>query len=362
MNHYLSALGTLVDGDRRLDVIKRQNALVTSLSTISKELRGSKETRPKKIERLVAFIKDSRNGLLSFAPLPLPLDAKIQIVGMNPDKAHIFKSALFPFLLYFYCLDGSEYQLIYKTGDDLRQDQLILQIITLMDRLLRKENLDLKLTPYKVLATGLEDGMVQFIPSKPIATILSEFNSNILSFFKSGSDGENIPLSVIDNYIRSTAGYSVITYLLGIGDRHLDNIMLTQSGLLFHIDFGYILGRDPKPFPPPIKICKEMVEAMGGTSSPQYQRFKSFCFVAFTCLRKSANLILNLFALMIGTNIQDIALEPDKVVSKVQERFRLDLNDEDAIKFISAILDESMSAFFPQMMEQLHKVAQLWRS
>lgn len=43
-------------------------------------------------------------------------------------------------------------QVMFKAGDDLRQDQLILQLITLMDRLLRKENLDLKLTPYNVLA------------------------------------------------------------------------------------------------------------------------------------------------------------------------------------------------------------------
>ncbi|CAI9756282.1 unnamed protein product [Fraxinus pennsylvanica] len=32
---------------------------------------------------------------------------------------------------------------------------------------------------------------------------------------------------------------------------------------LFHVDFGFILGRDPKPFPPTMKLCKEMVEAMG---------------------------------------------------------------------------------------------------
>ena len=159
-----------------------------------------------------------------------------------------------------------------------------------------------------------------------------------------------------------TAGYCVITYLLGIGDRHLDNLMLTPSGNLFHIDFGYILGRDPKPFPPPMKLCKEMVDAMGGAGSQQYQRFKSLCFVSFTNLRKSANLIFNLFALVVGTNIHDIALEPDKVVSKVQERFRLDLNDEEAMQYMSVLLDESMSAFFPQVMEQLHKVAQLWRS
>ena len=34
------------------------------------------------------------------------------------------------------------------------KDQFIVQLIRLMDRLLKKENLDLKLTPYNVLATG----------------------------------------------------------------------------------------------------------------------------------------------------------------------------------------------------------------
>jgi phosphatidylinositol 3-kinase len=37
---------------------------------------------------------------------------------------------------------------------------------------------------------------------------------------------------------------------------------------MFHIDFGFIMGRDPKIFPPPMKLCKEMVEAMGGTVGP----------------------------------------------------------------------------------------------
>lgn len=41
------------------------------------------------------------------------------------------------------------YQVIYKKGDDLRQDQVVVQIFSLMDRLLKRENLDLKLTPYR---------------------------------------------------------------------------------------------------------------------------------------------------------------------------------------------------------------------
>ena len=37
-----------------------------------------------------------------------------------------------------------------------------------------------------------------------------------------------------------------------------------------------------------------------------------------TCYCRSANLILNLFSLMVDANIPDIALEPDKTVKKVR--------------------------------------------
>jgi hypothetical protein len=83
------------------------------------------------------------------------------------------------------------------------------------------------------------------------------------------------------------------------------------------VDFGYILGRDPKPYPPPVKVCKEMVDAMGGTASTHYARFQSLCYTAFIGLRKNSNLILNLVALMVDAGIQDIQLEPDKAVWKV---------------------------------------------
>ena len=59
---------------------------------------------------------------------------------------------------HFPCLFPPSSQVMFKLGDDLRQDQLILQLIMLMDRLLRRENLDLKLTPYNVLACSGNHG------------------------------------------------------------------------------------------------------------------------------------------------------------------------------------------------------------
>lgn len=150
-----------------------------------------------------------------------------------------------------------------------------------MDKLLRRENLDLKLTPYRVLATSSKHGFMQYIDSVTVAEVLATEGS-IINFFRKYHPCDTGPYGVssdiMDTYIRSCAGYCVITYLLGVGDRHLDNLLLTTSGKLFHIDFGYILGRDPKPMPPPMKLSKEMVEAMGGNRATRYL-YKNDCFI-----------------------------------------------------------------------------------
>ncbi|THH11009.1 hypothetical protein EW145_g927 [Phellinidium pouzarii] len=351
------------DGSERTDVMRRQGELIATLTKRSKDLKASKDQRPKKIERLRAFIADSKNGLVGMAPLPLPLNANIEMTGIVPEKASVFKSSLSPMLLYFTCTDGSEYPLIFKDGDDMRQDQLVIQLFTLMDRLLRKENLDLKLSPYAVLATGPSQGMAQYIPSMTIAAIVSEYNGSLLNYLRAhhpdeGSVGTfGVKKSVLDNFVRSCAGYSVMTYILGVGDRHLDNLLLAPDGHFFHVDFGYILGRDPKPFPPPVKVCPEMIEAMGGTHSPEFARFQNLCFVAYTIIRKSANLILNLVSLMGEANIPDISYRD--VHEQLQEKFQLHLSEEDAIKELEKQLRGSST--YHNFLDRMHGVAQYWR-
>ncbi|XP_076350143.1 phosphatidylinositol 3-kinase 59F isoform X2 [Tachypleus tridentatus] len=317
----------LIKGGRqyrlRRSLLSRQQNFVDKLVVLMKSVARESGNRKKKIERLQAMLSDPEANKINFTgfdPLPLSLDPEVNIKGIIPEKATLFKSALMPARLTFLTVNDTEYVAIFKHGDDLRQDQLILQTITLMDKLLRRENLDLKLTPYRVLATSSKHGFVQYIESTPVAEVLASEGS-IQNFFRKHAPSElgpyNISTEVMDTYVKSCAGYCVITYLLGVGDRHLDNLLLTKTGKLFHIDFGYILGRDPKPLPPPMKLSKEMVEAMGGINSDHYQEFRKQCYTAFLHLRRHANLILNLFSLMVDASVPDIALEPDKTVKKV---------------------------------------------
>ena len=110
--------------------------------------------------------------------------------------------------------------------------------------------IDLKMNPYKVLATNDQVGFIQVVENsatmssihKEKGTLGSLDDTSISDFLKKYNPEKKDFDKAKDNFLRSCAGYCVATYIMGIGDRHSGNIMITKSGVLFHIDFGHILG------------------------------------------------------------------------------------------------------------------------
>ena len=287
-------------GDALCSMLTRQDHFVRVLSTVAAVLKSSGESRPKRIGRLRDMFDDPTSPLHAFraldVPLRLPINPHACIVGAAPEVATVFKSALLPLGVTFdlaremplpthsngavvscggsYRGVSARYSLIFKSGDDLRQDQLVLEMLRLIDSLLKEQGLDLRLTTYRVLATAPFEGLVERVPDcMPLAQVLAENRNDIRRYLQSGfpdaASPHGVAPVVLQNFVKSCAGYCVTMYAMGVGDRHLDNLMLCSDGTLFHIDFGFIFGRDPKPFPPPMKMCKEMVEAMGGAHSAE---------------------------------------------------------------------------------------------
>ena len=137
-------------------------------------------------------------------------------------------------------------------------------------------------------------GVTGSFKDTPISDYLVKHNPSQLEFARA-----------VNNFTRSCAGYSVITYILGICDRHNDNIMVKQSGHLFHIDFGKFLGdaqmfgnfkRDRTPF----VLTPDMVYVINGGEkmSQKFHDFVDICCKSFNIIRKNGNLLLNLFTLV----------------------------------------------------------------
>ena len=265
------------------------------------------------------------------------------------------------------------YLMLYKREDDIRQDEFIMQLIRLIDEIWRSDELDMKLTHYSVLSVGHREGLIEWVDGAvPLSCVIQDYSlggeSNPIQAFMrrahfSPSHPYFINEDVMETYLRSCAGYSVITYVLGVGDRHLDNLMMKPSGEFFHIDFGYIFGRDPKPFKPDLRFTQEMLMAMGGEDSPLYEKFLTLSCMAYNSLRHSASLLLCVIRLMSNAGITDLSLkqQPYDAIVATSDRLHLEMDDQQASTHMRGVIADNLSAVMPVVMEQMHRLATTFR-
>ncbi|GMI45855.1 hypothetical protein TrCOL_g8415 [Triparma columacea] len=70
--------------------------------------------------------------------------------------------------------------------------------------------------------------------------------SYLQSFNRSPGSPFSLPPTVVQNYRRSLSFYAVTSYVLGLGDRHLWNVLLTPLGWVRNVDFEFLFCSDPK--------------------------------------------------------------------------------------------------------------------
>jgi phosphatidylinositol 3-kinase len=192
---------------------------------------------------------------------------------------------------------------------------------------------------------------VKYVVSNPIQDFLRSFAYN-------ENDPYQIQRVVMERFVKSCAGYTVCTYLLGVGDRHLDNLLLHPSGHFFHCDFSFILGQDPKKTTtanlPPMRFTQEMVDAMGGRDSDLYCQFLNLVSATFLTLRRPENVraILSMIRVMYGSGLPDLEQTQthEQAVKGLLDRLQLQLADDEAISFIESILEDSSTNSSNKMM------------
>uniref|UniRef100_M4BWC9 phosphatidylinositol 3-kinase n=1 Tax=Hyaloperonospora arabidopsidis (strain Emoy2) TaxID=559515 RepID=M4BWC9_HYAAE len=219
-------------------ILKLQDKLFAEggmLERICQSVKAKRKDGAAEMKRAMQQGLEALNELLP-GSFQLPLDPRIEVGKIIVSKCRVMDSAKKPLWLVFENAEegGDPVTVMFKAGDDVRQDCLTLQLIRLMDEMWRDEGLDLAMEPYRCVATSPMTGILQMVPNS-VTTAEVHRRDGMMGTFKDPSFSDWIrannpdPRSrkaAVDLFSRSCAGYCVATCVLGIGDRHNDNIMV----------------------------------------------------------------------------------------------------------------------------------------
>lgn len=208
---------------------------------------------------------------------------------------------------------------IIKTGDDLRQELLAYQLLTVLKEIWEEEKLPLYLRPYKILVNSHDSGMIEPIKN---ACSLHQIKKNLVAHPSLDDADQPYPPTLLShflvnygsrlsenfrkaqyNFIRSCAAYCLACYFLQVKDRHNGNIMLDADGYLIHIDFGYILSVSPRNLgfeTSPFKLTQELIDVMGGRNSEMFEYFLTLMIQGLKAARKHHERLINIVEIMIS--------------------------------------------------------------
>ncbi|XP_012880505.1 PREDICTED: phosphatidylinositol 4-phosphate 3-kinase C2 domain-containing subunit gamma [Dipodomys ordii] len=337
----------------------KERKLVHLLGDIAEKVKTASDSQrqevlEEEIGRLEEFFQDVKT-------CHLPLNPAWCVKGIDRNKCSYFTSHALPLKISAINTNptGRSLGIIFKTGDDLRQDMLVLQLAEAMDRMWLQEGLDLRMITYGCLSTGKDQVDCHSLDDELACTANQYPPTMHEHMIRRESE-----VKALKNFLLSCAGWCVVTFLLGVCDRHNDNIMLTSAGHLFHIDFGKILGhaqtfggvkRDRAPFIFTSEMEYFITE--GGKTPQHFQEFVELCCRAYNIVRRHSRLLLNLLEMMLHAGLPELRGPED--LKYVYDNLRPQDSDLEATSHFTRKIKESLDCFPVKLNNLIHILAQM---
>ncbi|XP_027466477.1 phosphatidylinositol 4-phosphate 3-kinase C2 domain-containing subunit beta isoform X2 [Zalophus californianus] len=369
---YLLAALLCCCGKGLREEFNRQCWLVNTLAKLAQQVREAAPSARQGILR--TGLEEVRQFFALIGSCRLPLSPSLLVKGIVPRDCSYFNSNAVPLKLSFQNVDplGENIRVIFKCGDDLRQDMLTLQMIRIMSKIWVQEGLDMRMVIFRCFSTGRGRGMVEMIPNAETLRkiqvehgVTGSFKDRPLAdWLQKHNPGEDEYEKAVENFIYSCAGCCVATYVLGICDRHNDNIMLKTTGHMFHIDFGRFLGhaqmfgnikRDRAPF----VFTSDMAYVINGGDKPssRFHDFVDLCCQAYNLIRKHTHLFLNLLGLMLSCGIPELSDLED--LKYVYDALRPQDTEANATTYFTRLIESSLGSVATKLNFFIHNLAQM---
>lgn len=264
---------------------------------------------------------------------------QIYISGFQ-ESVSILRSAAKPKKLTIRCSDGQDYDVLVKPKDDLRRDARLMEFNGLVKRYLHQtaaaRHRRLHIRTYAVLPFNEECGLVEWLPN------LASYRSICMSLYAQRGQGMNsrllqqmaVPLhdplerkreifvkhllpahppvfqewlrqrfatlhswyEARNTYIRTVAVMSMVGYILGLGDRHGENILFDErNGDAVHVDFNCLFNQGEKlAFPEvvPFRLTQNMIAAMGPLGVEG--SYRKCCEITLRLLKQEAKTLMSM--------------------------------------------------------------------
>jgi len=196
---------------------------------------------------------------------------------------------------------------IFKSGEDLRQEALAYQFTRLFNQIFEMEKVPIELISWPIVPTSSMSGFVDFIrDSQTISNIRKDYG-NLHTFWlqQFGPTGSATNELATTKFTHTLAGWSLVTHILNIKDRHNGNIMIVSDGSLTHIDFGFLFTTSPAGNmnfeSSPFKLSTDYIQVMGEMKerSKFYILFNDLFRQSFLAIRKHFAKVLLIVDIMI---------------------------------------------------------------
>nr|CDS23179.1 phosphatidylinositol 4 phosphate 3 kinase C2 [Echinococcus granulosus] len=314
----------------------------------------------------------------------LPYDFGFACRSFKTGACSYITSFTCPIRLTLSGIDGEMRKCIFKVGDDLQMDLLICQLIHVADRIWMNGGMDLCIPHFTVMPTEPKRGLIEPVPDSETLRLINQSSASnprckrdqgLLMWLHENNSNDKDRQKAVHNFCHSTVAGSVLTFVLGLGDRHNDNIMMRENGQSFHIDFAKVFGnfqkilsfnRDRSPF----ILTPDMVEVVKSAEPPSSSSrekedlpkelvdipsFVRHCCQAYNLLRKYTFSIMGIMEM--AWQMQLPGLERGQI-GHVYGNLRRSISDAEAETFFKELIQRSIQSYTAQLNNMIHDKVQ----